>query len=291
MSILVLGATGFIGKYFCSNSKHKNLIKTSSKKKKGYVQFNLVKNDIKFLIQKYQIKKVIFFSAISNPDKCEKNIKYSNIVNVIKTKELLNYFIKNKIYFIFFSSEYVFNGNKKNYKEDSNKGTKLLYGKQKIQIENFLKKQRERNFSILRIAKTYGDRLNDKSIFSNFLKSIPQKKFVSCADDQYFSALYVKDLVKVIDLFIMKNVKGLFNVCGDEKLSRYEYVKILKQRLLLDKIQIIPEKLKKLTKNKNLPLNVTMNNNKIKKKINFKFTSYSAFLSKLKKNYLNETKK
>ena len=34
MSILVLGATGFIGKYFCVNSKHKNIIKTSRKKKK-----------------------------------------------------------------------------------------------------------------------------------------------------------------------------------------------------------------------------------------------------------------
>ena len=36
MNILVLGATGFVGKYFSSHTKNKYIVKTSSKVKKGY---------------------------------------------------------------------------------------------------------------------------------------------------------------------------------------------------------------------------------------------------------------
>jgi len=290
MSILVLGATGFIGKYFCVNSKLKNIIKTSRKKKKGYIKFDLIKNNIEPLIEKYNIKKVIFFSAISNPKKCEENVNYSRLVNVKKSKELLNFLLKKNIYFIFFSSEYVFDGNKKNYKENSFRKTKLIYGQQKILIENFLKKNRNKNFSILRIAKTYGDQIGDNSIFTSIVKLKKKHNIVYSANDQYFSALYVKDLIKVIDISITKNIKGLFNVCGDENLSRYQYLKILCNELNLNKIKIKKGKLKKLSKNNNLPLNVTMNNSKIKKKLNFKFTTFQSFISKLKKN-LHETKK
>lgn len=290
MSILVLGATGFIGKYFCVNTKHKNIIKTSRKKKKGHIKFDLIKNNIEPLIENYNIKKVIFFSAISNPEKCEQNLNYSRLVNVKKSKKLLNFLIKKNIYFIFFSSEYVFDGKKKNYKENSLRKTKLIYGQQKILIENFLKKHRYKNFAIFRIAKTYGDQIGDNSIFTSIVKLKKKHKIIYSANDQYFSALYVKDLIKVIDISIIKNIKGLFNVCGDENLSRYQYLKILCNKLNLNKIKIKKEKLKKLSKNNNLPLNVTMNNSKIKKELNFKFTTFQSFISKLKKN-LNETKK
>ena len=33
MNILVLGATGFVGRYFIKYTKHKNILKTSSKKR------------------------------------------------------------------------------------------------------------------------------------------------------------------------------------------------------------------------------------------------------------------
>ena len=66
----------------------------------------------------------------------------------------------------------------------------------------------------------------------------------------------------MIDISIKKNIKGLFNVCGDENLSRYQYLKILCKKLNLNKIKIKKGKLKKLSKNNNLPLNVTMNNTK-----------------------------
>ena len=79
-------------------------------------------------------------------------------------------------------------------------------------------------------------------------------------------------------------------MCGDEQLSRYEYFTKIKKIFNLNKVILNKEKLNNLTPNKNIPLNVTMNNKKIKKKIKFKFTKFTRIIRKLKvdlkiKNY------
>ena len=55
-------------------------------------------------------------SAISNPDECYNNKAYSNLINVIKNKKIIDCAIKKNIYFIFFSSEFIFCGEKINQK-------------------------------------------------------------------------------------------------------------------------------------------------------------------------------
>ena len=102
MNILVIGGTGFVGRYFLKFTKLKNVIFTSSRKKTGFIKFDILKDNIVPLINKYKINRVVFLSAISNPDDCEKDIKNSNLINVQKTREILKILLKKKIYFFFF---------------------------------------------------------------------------------------------------------------------------------------------------------------------------------------------
>ena len=90
--------------------------------------------------------------------------------------------------------------------------------------------------------------------------------------------MYVDDLIKVIDIFIKKKIKGIYNTCGDEKFSRYQYFEKIQKRLNINnKLKAV--KFVSVSSNKNIPLNVTMNNNKLKKKIDFKFTKFDKYLS------------
>ena len=86
--------------------------------------------------------------------------KKSHSINVKYTKNLISK-IKNKdIHLIFISTEFVYSGNKGNYSEKSITNPINLYGRQKLLIENYIKKYY--NYSILRIAKTYGDNIHVK---------------------------------------------------------------------------------------------------------------------------------
>lgn len=289
MNTLLIGATSYIGKNFVKKSNITNFEKTSTKKINNYIRFDITKDKIENIFQKKTIENVIIFSAISNPDECEKNKKISNLVNVKSTIKIIKYLIKKKKYFIFFSTEYVYAGYKGNYSEKSKIGNNLLYAKQKIKVEEYLKRNNYKKFAIIRIAKTYGDKKNDNTIFTNFLKKSLKKSTIKVASDQFFSALYVDDLVKILDIFINQKITGLYNISGDEKISRLEYLKKLKKKFNLD-IEIVPTKFRFLSSNRNIPLNVTMNNNKIKNKIKFRFIKFNQYLNIIFKKYASKYK-
>lgn len=272
MNTLIIGASGRIGKFFLK-SKKKNFYFTYFKRKirKG-IKFNLLKEDIEPILNKYKIKKVVFLSAITDPDDCERDKVYSNNFNVLKTKKIIDKIIKKNIYLIFISSEFVFSGKNGNYSEKNQPKPVNLYGKQKLLIEKYLT-NKYKNFSILRIAKTYTDDISDSTLISNYVKEIFLKKevfFVS--KKQIFSPLYVNDLIKIIYYFLSKKKTGIFHVGGPNSYSRYQILmKILKKINIYNnfnpKIKIINlNKLKLIAKR---PLNVSFNIKKLKRNINF----------------------
>ena len=130
MNTIVIGASGKIGKYYFNNKKKDLLLTYNKNKIKNGIKFNILTDKIETLVNKNKIFKVVLLSSYSDPDYCIKNKKRSKLLNVTKTKKIISYFIKKNIYFIFFSTEFVFDGNKGDYTELSKTNPINLYGKQ-----------------------------------------------------------------------------------------------------------------------------------------------------------------
>jgi dTDP-4-dehydrorhamnose reductase len=286
MSILVIGGSGFFGKYYLKLSKFKkSIIPTCTKKKKFFKKFDMLEDDITKLLTK-NLKAVVILSAISNPDQCIKKKNISKLINVIKMKKIVNELIKRNLYFIFFSTEYVFFGKRGNYSEKSVALPISFYGKQKKEIESFLKKKKYKNYSILRISKILGSDIKDQSLLSKYLNDYIylRKKSFSVAIDQMFTPIFVNDLVKITDCFVKEKIKGLYNVCGSISYSRYDLIDKFFKFLGIKDVIIKKSKLNDFKFQDNIPINVTMKNSLIKKKLNLEFT-------KLKKIFLYYGKK
>ena len=153
MKNLVLGASGKIGNYYLERSQNRYNIFASRKKnvKKNIIKVTLNLKFIKKFLKEKNISSVVILTAISNPEDCKKNKKLSKKINIDFVKGLVKILIELKIYFIFFSSEYVYSGLNKSYlkyNENSKIGTKMIYGKQKIEIEKFHKKLNIKTISI-----------------------------------------------------------------------------------------------------------------------------------------------
>ena len=102
MQTLIIGASGKIGK-FLINKKNKNYYYTYHKTKiKNGIKFDIIKNNINKIIEKYNIENVVLLSAITDPDECNINKKKSNLINVTKTKEVIKNLIKKKYILFFF---------------------------------------------------------------------------------------------------------------------------------------------------------------------------------------------
>ena len=98
MRTLILGSSGKIGKHFIK-SKSKHVYTYNKNKIKHGVKFNIKRDNIKKLIKKFSIKKVVILSAISDPDYCYINKKKSYMLNVLSTKKIIDKLIDQKIYF------------------------------------------------------------------------------------------------------------------------------------------------------------------------------------------------
>ena len=223
-------------------------------------------------------------TAISNPEDCKKNKKLSKKINIDFVKGLVKILIELKIYFIFFSSEYVYSGLNKSYlkyNENSKIGTKMIYGKQKIEIEKFLQKIKYKNYSVLRLAKTFGDTLNDGTLFTNILKKYGQgQKNFSIASDQFFCPVYINDVVKIIDILV-KKINGTYNVCGVYK-SRYDFIKMMCDVLKIKDIELKKCSLRKFDNRIYYPKKLNLSNLKIKKKLKFKFNNFKNVIRNFK---------
>lgn len=293
MAILIIGKTGFIGSnyYKYSNIKEKKFF-TSSRNKK-YYYLNLIRFDKKKLhnyITKKKIDKVVILSSISKPEECIRNKRKSHALNVKGTKNLINILIKQKIYFIFFSTEYIFNGKNGYYTEKSKAIPCLYYGKQKLLIENYIKLKLDKNFAIFRLSKTYGFKKNDGTLFTNILKLQKKRIILNVADDQYFAPVFIKDVIRIIDYFLVKKISGTYNISGDYNSSRFQLVKKFLNFLTKkhqNEISIKKNKLDNFTFKEKYPKNTILINNKIKKITGIKFTSITNSF----KVIINEQKK
>ena len=103
-----------------------------------------------------------------------------------------------------------------------------LYGKQKLEIEKYIKKVSSK-YTILRIAKTYSISFNDETLLSKWYKMLFKEnvKSIDCFSDQVFSPLFVGDLVLIINKIIDKKIYGTFNIGGPEQLSRKDCLEII----------------------------------------------------------------
>ena len=285
MTTLVIGASSKIGKYISSK---KNLLTYNNNKIKNGIKFDITKDDVKKILNKYKITNVVFLSAISDPDECVTKKKYSNLVNLINTKKIIDELIKRNIYFIFFSSEYIFSGIEGNYNEKSIVESNNLYGKQKFLVEKFIKKK-TKNYAIFRIARTYGDKLNDNTLITNFLSELIEgKRDFFIASDQKFNPLYAYDLKKIINQFILKRIKGTFNVGGNQKFSRFECINIVLKSLNYknqNKIKLNKVSFSNFKTIDNRPFNTTFNVNKLKKKVNISMTNFEKVVKKIITKY------
>ena len=136
---------------------------------------------------------------------------------------------------IFTSTEFVFDGIKGDYTETDLPNPILVYGEQKLEIEEYIQKI-IKDFTILRLSKVYGDDINDNTLFTSWYKKLlSEPKSITCAYDQIFSPVYINDVIKSIIAVIKYNLCGLYHVAGPVAQSRLEFLELLLNKITTKK--------------------------------------------------------
>ena len=226
--IIVTGGTGRFANTLRKKNKKLNLI-FKNKKQLNILNLKSIENCFK----KERPRIVLHTAGLSRPMEIhENNISKSIDLNIIGTANITKICKKLNIKLVYFSTGYVYEGKRGNYKEKdpvkpfNNYGLSKLGGEASVQMY--------KNSLILRITMTEKPFIHKKA-FTNLRTNF----------------MYHEDLVEILPKII--NQKGIINVGGPAK-SVYQFAKKFNKNV------------KKVKYNKNkLPLNQTFNINKLKK--------------------------
>lgn len=230
----IIGANGYIGTYILRKYReiYPDCIGTAFSNPRD----NLLPFDLRFpkveqlQLQKNDYEAVLIASAKPNIAWCEANPKESYELNVKGTLELVKQLEQQSLKTLFFSSDYVFNGQDGNYKDTHEPNPNTEYGRQKAEVEREIPNI-TKNYTILRLSKIYGTTCKDNTLIDSLSAALLQGKVQTVATDQFFSPTHVNDIVSMLLFLQEQDVKGLVNLCNTNKYSRYQIAKQLVEEL------------------------------------------------------------
>jgi dTDP-4-dehydrorhamnose reductase len=179
---------------------------------------------------------IIHAAAITQVDDCESDkVKCWN-TNVTATRFLIEAAKKLNAFFVYVSTDFVFDGEKGNYSETDLTGPVNYYGSSKLAAENAVIDS-GLNAAIVRTCLVYGNLVNgSRTNFISWVKeNLQEGKTIKVVNDQYRTPTYIEDLAKGILLVAEKRAKGIFHISGEEVLTPYEMAMLTADFLSLDK--------------------------------------------------------
>jgi dTDP-4-dehydrorhamnose reductase len=286
MKILIIGASGFVGeKLFNILSKDFEVIGTySSKKKDDFEQLDMSNREsVVELIGKIKPDVVVHTAGITNVDFFEENHEEIQRVNVQGTKNIIEGCLKTNSKLIYISTDYVFDGEKGNYKEEDEPNSISVYGKVKLEEEELVKNSHLK-YLILRISVPYGyNSPNDKQTFEKWvINNLKNNKEISVIDDQFNTPTLIDDIANAVKRLIELNKIGAYHVTGSERISRYDFAIKIANIFRLNKALIKKIETKDLKWKAKRPKDSSLNIDKLKK-LDVKMSNINEGLDKMKR--------
>jgi len=262
--ILVTGASGLIGRQIV-----KDLVE---QKYDVYSCYNEVKPEFGIpthldlenegkIIDIFNIIKpevVIHLAALTDVEKCEIEKEQAVSINTNSTKNLVRESVKCGAFFVYISTDYVFDGEKGLRNENDTPNPLNFYGKSKLDGEKEIKKTTS-HYAIVRTSTPFGLHPTKKSFPLWIIESLEAKKNIPVLSDQFTSPTFVPNLSKMIIEIAKKQIAGTINLAGATRISRYEFAKMIAEKLDLDKTLLKPIKISNMNWNAVRPKDSSLN--------------------------------
>ncbi len=221
MKIIITGANGQLAREFISYFE----------KKGGYDLFSLTKQELDVSNLKMVSDAISFFkpdvvincSAYNYVDEAEENPELALKVNAQGVKNLAVVSRKNNAFLIHYSTDYVFDGNKMDYYNESDKPNPISkYGESKLLGEKALMEETN-NFLLFRVSWVFGD--GKQNFLYKMTELAKSNKVLRIVSDQVSIPTYCEDIVKYTIKALEEGVKGLFHLTSSDYATKYEWVK------------------------------------------------------------------
>jgi dTDP-4-dehydrorhamnose reductase len=246
-----------------------------------YVQLNFTdEGEVKKVLGHFQPQVIVHAGAMSKPDECEQDKQLAYLTNVSATQFLLREAVAFKSFFIFLSTDFIFDGLKGMYQEDDNPGPVNYYGETKLLAEASVQKY-PFDWSIVRTVLVYGHpRGGRQNILNTVAAALKKGDSYSVFNDQVRTPTYVEDLAGALKTIIDKKATGIFHISGKDVLTPYVMAIAAANYLGLDENLVKKVTAETFDQPAQRPAITGFNISKAERELNYKPTSFEEGLKK-----------
>ena len=217
--MLLTGSKGMLAKEFiseCRNRKDYTII-ALEREKCNIANFSSIRDAVGDIRPDI----IINCASYTDVDACERNQEKAFSVNGEGVKNLIQVCRENDIPLVHFSTDFVFDGEKKSsYTEEDKPNPLNIYGESKLLGEQYLLNSRIR-FFLIRTSWMYGKGGN------NFVKAVINKAVnqseIEMVDDQVGNPTWTRNIVDITLRLLEIKQYGIYNYSNEGECSWYEF--------------------------------------------------------------------
>ena len=255
-TVLITGCSGQLGYRLVQDlSNYFNVIDTYRRHDNINKKLDLEsREDFEHIFSIYNPDVIINCAALTDVDYCEQNKAHCHSVNVEGLNRILSFSSKDtKI--IHMSTDYVFDGNKGGYVEDSPTHPLNYYGKCKLESENILIGS-NRQYIIFRASTLFDGRGNNFFIW--VLGQLREENAIKVATDIKSSPTWIPSFSNVIMKSIYLDINGVFHYGTDGTVSRFKFANLIAKKFNYSSDLILPVESNKINFIANRPQNTEL---------------------------------
>lgn len=224
---------------------------------------------------------VLHCGALTHVDGCEEKPDVSQRINVEGTRNVVEAIRNTGVKYVFFSSDYVFDGKAGPYREEDATNPIQVYGRHKLDAERIIK-NRLTKYLILRVHGVFGWERQGKNFVQRLIENLRAGKNATIPNDQFGSPTYAPNLSEALQELVRKDMRGIYHLTGTTVLDRYAFSCLIAKVFELDEKLIIPKTTAELNQKAPRPLKSGLLVEKAKRELKTRLWSTEEALRHMK---------
>lgn len=240
---LVVGASGQVGVELCAALEANGateLLRSARAPRDGWLTLDLASlrtvAEAAAVLDVAAPDLVICSGAMTFVDGCEDRPEEAFRANAHGPSVLASYARQHGLPFVFFSTDYVFDGTAENrgpYSESDQVRPLSVYGESKLEGERAVMRVHPEAV-ILRTSWVYGPDAAGKNFISTLQRLLRSGQRMQVPSDQISTPTLNRDLAQAALQLVKAKARGVFHVTGPDLLSRYELAQLVARFFSLD---------------------------------------------------------